>query len=280
MYDLAENAARPFVPGSSWQPSFTRDVYPVLQRTVFMQWTNSRARSGHGSGPGDFLDPAEFKKLHDPSAPGSEQARLAVWSRLRDPQNPDTSGNMPALSGLLSLTVLQYQYFTQWKDGDFVDDWNPAWNPSEPPEPPLEAFPITEQPHVLTLAALGTGVGGSFFPGIEAGSKMADEQTYQAPFRISRLIAPGELTQSLSVPWQADFKLCVQSWWPSARPGSVIVEHAGGLRPEDWARGVSTNQEMVDHWSQLGFIIRQSQSPLRYTEQQRTLTKVTGLRRL
>jgi hypothetical protein len=271
LYDLAENAARTFVPGRRWKPSFTRDIYPVLQRAVFMQWTSSQARWGHGAGFGDFLAPANFAALHELANPGGKAAREAVFNRLRDPNDPFGSGNMPQLAGGLSLTELQYNYFEQWKDGFFTDDWNPSWNPSAPPEPALEKFPIEQQPHQLTQAALGAGVGGSFSPGIETGGIFASHQSYEAPFRISHALKPGDLTQSLSVPWQADFNACSEYWWPSARPGSVIVENGGVFAPDDWARGIDSNQNMVDNWAKLGFVARQSENPLRYTEQERTL---------
>ena len=125
----------------------------------------------------------------------------------------------------------------------------------------------------------GTGVGGSFHPGIESGSVIAQESTYEQPFRISRTIQAGDLTQQLSVPWQADFRLCSQIWWPSARPGSVIVEEGGTFRAQEWTRGVQSNRQMVDDWSKLGFVIRESNSPLRYTEQERTLGALASFRR-
>ena len=90
---------------------------------------------------------------------------------------------------------------------NFIDDWPDDGDPVEPPQPTFDDIPLRDRPRALTEAALGGCVGGSFAPGIEAGSKMAEAQTYQQPFRISSEIEPGDLTQDLSVPWQADFLL-------------------------------------------------------------------------
>lgn len=269
VYDLAENAARQFTMPLNAQPSFTEDIYPVLLRAVFMQWTSSTARFGHAAGFGDFLAPAVFPLMHDKNAAGAAQARNDVFVRLRNPNGG--GGNMPDLAGGLALTDLQYSQFEQWKDGNFDDDWDANWNPSAPPEPPLSGYAVEEQPDVLNQASLETAVGGSFAPGIEAGAIIEEDSTYEEPFRISRIISAGDLTQSLSVPWQADFNLCTQVWWPSARPGSVIVDQNGNLVPEEWKRGIADNRAMVNNWSRLGFVIRQSTSPVTYTEQERTL---------
>jgi L-lysine epsilon oxidase-like protein len=180
---------------------------------------------------------------------------------------------MPDLAGGLTLTPTQYALVRKWSEGNYLDDWDNAWNPVEPPQPTLAEMPLGRQPLALTQAALGDAVGGSFNPGIEAGKKMAEPATYQHPFRISRTIAPGDLTQDLSVPWQADFNLCSQVWWPGARPGSVIVKEGPTYSAREWTRGIAGNASMVQEWSKLGFIIKDtSGGQVRYTEQERILT--------
>lgn len=268
VYDLAENAARQFGMGPPGQPSFTEDIYPVLFRSVFMQWTSSSARFGHSNGFGNFLSPTVFPLMHDKNDPAGAQARNGVFLRMRDPNDPFNSGNMPALNAGLAVTELQYAQFGMWKDGMFDDDWDPAWNPVQPPEPPLADYPVEEQPDVLTMAALDTTVGGSFAPGIEAGEIVEQASTYEDPFRISRMLSAGDLTQSLSVPWQADFQLCGRQWWPGSRPVSVIDQNGN---PVAWNRGINNNAGMVANWSKLGFVIRDANAPDRYTEQERTL---------
>lgn len=271
LYDLArDRSVPPFQILPSGPVSFTREIFPVLHRTVFMQWVSSSADRGHSAARGDFLSPAQFPLLHDRNAPGGRDVRIRVFSRLRNPQGG--GGNMPLLSGGLTLTPMQYNAFTRWAQGDFLDDWNPAWNPYNPPQPKLDELPIHAQPDALNQAALGAGVGGSFAPGIEAGNRMADPATYEQPFRISHLVAPGGLTQNLGVPWQADFKFCVESWWPSARPGVVDVPTGGSVEPKAWDRGVQDSAQMVQRWSELGFVVKDPGSPqLRYIETERTL---------
>jgi L-Lysine epsilon oxidase N-terminal/L-lysine epsilon oxidase C-terminal domain/Iron-containing redox enzyme len=80
-------------PGPQDPVSFTRDVYPILQRLVQYQWVSDRARRGHSPGrPGYFLDPDLLAALADPSLakaadgdedPNSPQRR--VFDRLRTP---------------------------------------------------------------------------------------------------------------------------------------------------------------------------------------------------
>lgn len=103
---------------------------------------------------------------------------------------------------------------------------------------------------------------------------MADNSTYEVPFRISRTVQPGEITQSLSVPWQADFNMRTQSWWPSARPGSVLVkDNDGNINPQQWTRRIHSNMDMVGKWMQLGFLFRDdASSTIEYIEKQRILS--------
>ncbi|MEN3331542.1 MAG: hypothetical protein V7641_907 [Blastocatellia bacterium] len=272
LYDLVWDRSKLFHQNPSRPASFTGVIYPVLFRAVFMQWTNSTARSGHsGSSPGNFLRPDVFPLLHDKNATGGDALRKAVFAKLRNPQGG--GGNMPLLSGGLTVTPLQYEQFSKWSQGNYKDNWDPTWDPAQPPQPKFKNFPVAQQPDVLTEAALGAGVGGAFFPGIEAGSKMADPNTYQLPFRVSHLVRSGDLTQSLSVPWQADFKFCSESWWPAARPGMVNYKEGGVLKYAAWDRGVNTAQDMVNLWSQLGFLAKDTtSSQLLYVETERTLT--------
>jgi hypothetical protein len=278
LYDLARDRS---VPPFQIQPSapvlFTQEIFPVLHRAVFMQWVSSSAKFGHASASrGDFLSPAQFPLMHDRNAPGGRDARTRVFNRLRNPQGG--GGNMPPLSGNLTVTAMQYSAFSRWAQGDFLDDWNSAWDPYNPPQPKLDELPIHARPDALNQAALGSGVGGSFFPGIEAGSRMADSATYEQPFRISHLVAAGGLTQSLGVPWQADFKFCVESWWPSARPGVVDVPTGGSVEPRAWDRGVQDSAQMVRWWSELGFVVKDpGSSQLRYIETERTLPGIVTL---
>ena len=273
LYDLARDLAGPFL----FQPnrakvSFVEDIYPVLRRTVYLQWTNASARGWHGYGEvGNFLAPDRFSEMHDRQDEAAD-ARRHVLDWLRNPDDPRGSGSMPKLAGSLTLTPTQYRCFEQWAAGEFVDDWNPQWKPEVPPTTPFDDIPVERQPDALTRAALEACVGGSFEPGIEVGDTAARPDTYEQPFRISRIISPGDLTHKLGVPWQADFRMCKEPWWPSARPASVLGNNPSGT-PVMWDRGVDDNLDMVKKWKRLGFIVRDSAAAgtVRYIESERTL---------
>ena len=88
-------------------------------------------------------------------------------------------------------------------------------------------------PDALTRIALQACVGGAFYPGIEAGRRLRDVSVYLPgePFRLSpSALRPGELTQSMALPWQADFFDCTwesdadRGWWPAQRPDDVLAE--------------------------------------------------------
>ena len=141
-----------------------------------------------------------------------------------------------------------------------------------PPERAFADIPVEEQPDALARAALDSCVGGSFNPGIEVGNTAAKQTTYEQPFRISRTISPGGLTSNLGVPWQADFKMCSDLWWPSARPNSVLEPGDPQGTTQWWDRGVRDNKDMVDKWRKLGFVVRdRTITEVTYVESERTL---------
>ena len=131
---------------------------------------------------------------------------------------------------------------------------------------------------------------------------MEDPRTYAQPFRIdANEIAAGDLTEGLSVPWQAGFNIGTGNWWPGARPVFVIVKRDGNYTTEFWTRpytavvpvvpvdvdsqniyenyrNIYENQRMahnlcmIDNWKDLGFLTRDLSvtEPL-YIETERTL---------
>lgn len=245
--------------------SFTRDIYPVLKRTVLMQWVSSLARTRHSSGlGGDFLDPALFDLLRNNNPrPGSaeRQAREHVFSKLRDPAGG--GGNMSLISGRLTVTPLMYEKFRRWYVGDFIDDWN-----SEQQVVPFEQLPVEQQPDALDRAALESMVGGSFSPGIEVGEIISDTDIYEQPFRFKSNLLPGMLTQSLSIPWQADFNLCGSGWWPGGRPNSVTSD---GINFYNWVPRRWSMNDMLHEWDKLGFIKRKEADSDIYIEDERLI---------
>jgi L-lysine epsilon oxidase C-terminal domain len=126
-------------------------------------------------------------------------------------------------------------------------------------------------------------VGGGFFPGIEVGRIMLEENTYDSsrPFRINALLPPGTLTARMAVPWQADFLLCRseddpdpdnlpdRDWWPGQRPSQVF--RGQSQERDEWAPPPPAwgFLDMVDNWSQLGFVVKEEGTD-RYVEDERS----------
>jgi hypothetical protein len=276
LYDVAYQAAvdRGWLAVPS-QPSFTRDIYPILSRAIGYSWVTRVGQTGHGPGQlGDFT--TQWAELADPQ--GRRLTRQRILARLRDPNQPPPTSMpetaMPRLhdetnsSRVLPMTRAQYTMMLNWVAGNFVNDW-----PELAPEEPL--------PEVLTRTALQSCSGGAFFPGIEVGQQVKDPSVYVQPFRLDpAAVSPGDLTKGNAVPWQADFAACEWEdhsqigWWPAQRPDEVFTDQTLGQMRE-WADGAETYEDMVAHWHQLGLILRQrlpDGSEL-FLEQQRTLPR-------
>ncbi len=261
LYDVAREAAV----ARGWvtipeAPSFTWDVYPVLSRAVGYWWVSRIAGQGHGPGRGGSFSTL-WTTLADPEAPSSVRQR--ILERLRDPGESAPSSTrftMPRLhdetnSGeVLALTATQYAILERWVAGQFVGDWSTA----QPDPDPLVA---------LSRAPLESCSGGPFFPGIEAGAIMTEPALYSEPYRLDAdSLEPGALTAGNALPWQADIYACRfdsqkgLGWWPAQRPDQVFPDLAsiGALRSEDWDRGVSMFEGMVENWDQLGVVVEQS----------------------
>lgn len=249
MYDLALDLA---IQGFNYpvapEVSFTRDIYPILARATFMQWASGSARAGHGPGSsGNFLAPALFDLLRNNGA-SSSGARNGVFVRLKNPGGG--GGNMPPLFGL-ALTPHQYELCRRWRDGQFLSDWPSGRAPDDPPEVvPFTQLAGLDQALALDEASLFSGVGGSFNPGIEVGERFSQLAAYTQPFRIDPAHGAGYLTETLSIPWQADFNLCGHGWWPGGRPNSVSGD---GVSFHNWVP-FSGMDEMVQSWWKLGFL--------------------------
>ncbi len=245
--------------------SFTRDIYPILERTVLLQWVSQLAHKGHGpgTGGGNFLKPFRLKALSSNTS-ANKKARWDVYKRLRRPGG-DGIANMPRLHPGLDpdnpftsredqpaqLTSLQLELMHKWENGQFTPDWQAP----PPVPPPFQQIPMANQPLALDKAALDACIGGPFWPGIEAGYIMARKDTYRLPFRIndSKFLA-GSITAGLACPWQADFKDCGAGWWPAQRPDWVIKRNG---TPGDWMPSSWTAKDMVDNWSTLRFVLQQ-----------------------
>ena len=265
-YDQAKNVdAMHFHPQLMLgKPSFTSDIFPILESTYRLQWVSSDARSIHGEqGSANFLDNQTLVQLASESTQ-NQQRRQAIFDRLCEPgtyavgpKMAPAPKNMPKLySGVdpndrtkfqhASLTQLQYLNMKKWADGDFVNDWQ-----GKPAPVAFPKIPIGQQPHSLTKAALEACIGGPFYPGIESTYLMALSDTYGGPYRIDPSKPAGFLTELMAVPWQADYFVCGAFWWPAQRPVSVKV----GKEFKEFSRGINNYSGMVQHWSNLGFIV-------------------------
>ncbi|HBE62125.1 MAG TPA: hypothetical protein DDX19_05030 [Rhodopirellula baltica] len=260
---------------SDYRPSYTNEIYPILHRASQQGWVNKLANLGH---VGAHLSRHDDLSL-EPDANGDphQAARTAIFSKLRDPDNPGSSGNMPRLTGDLdgavyptqglTFTRTQFHLMRQWKDGKFVNDWAGAFTPE-----------ATVSARGLDIAALESCAGGAFFPGIEVNrivalrlniydvdsSDRADEIRLK-PASIDQLRSPGYLTEGNALPWQADFLKCAGSWWPAQRPDEVF-EHSGSSQVA-WTRGkISNHKDMVQRWHELGIVVQVGEE---YHEQER-----------
>lgn len=211
--------------------SYTRDVFPILQRATDTRWVESI-----GAFPHAWTHPVISTPL-----------REAIFNRLKQ-----AGGNMPPLNGSDGqLTPVQFAHMQRWKDNNFTNDWAGV------PAPEANITPAG-----MDQAALEACVGGAFFPGIEAGGLDAGDRpilaaaNYSETFRVNHgTVPPGTISMSMALPWQADFKACGDNWWPVPRPNEVFPQ--GQSAQQEWDRGVASMDEMVTKWHSLGFVVEQ-----------------------
>ncbi|RUS35542.1 ferritin-like-domain-containing protein [Jimgerdemannia flammicorona] len=307
LYDVIEDANQKKQYGTSGsnysipEVQYYRDIEPLLLRPVLISWVNANANFVHGvEGRGYFLSDDWRQKLSD-NTDDAKIYRQSVFGRIRFPEVPEyqiartgqASGYfMPKLSGdggyttrgdpqtWVSLTQLQYERLRKWANGEFKTDYHP------PKYTRIEDYPIHEQPDKLTEAAIEWVIGAPLYPGIEVTWNSEDPDTFQNPkikhaaFRYSTKFKPGDISMSMSLPWQSDFYECQAHWWPSTRPDDVVPEAeykaikdkvpldeiAAKLNDKrvSWDRGLSQsyhqggyggNTDMAKKWHQLGFVV-------------------------
>ncbi len=217
--------------------SYTNDIYPILQRARDTQWVE--VTNGAHTWADPVLTPA---------------VKTAIFNKLKTPNPPGGGGDMPDLNNSGSdddrLTPVQYQHMSNWVNNvNFTNDWAGV---------PAPQASIT--PDGLDRAALENCVGGAFFPGIETGGLPSDYRPsidttiYAEAYRLKATTAPGTLSHVMALPWQNDFYQCASNWWPVPRPNVVI---RNGMTGQSFTGGmVSSAQDMVDKWHNLGFILR------------------------
>jgi len=239
LYDVAYQAAV----SNQWlsvpqPPSYKSDILPILKAVSEYRFVS------------DFAFWEAF---------GRDWAALGKVANtaLREATRNDMIQIEDFLVAHFKFTSAQSDMLDSWVAGNFIEDFDAA-----------EAVDAVT-PDGLDRASLEQGVGGGFFPGIEAGIMCTYRELYAAPFRIRRdpfqhgarqyLPSAGFMTRNMACPWQADFWECSfqgpdSIWWPAQRPLEILVRDNGNLVRRNWDRGVSSHRELVQHVMELGFL--------------------------
>jgi L-Lysine epsilon oxidase N-terminal/L-lysine epsilon oxidase C-terminal domain len=212
--------------------SFTKDVFPILNRFGRLRWVNPKS---------DWSDVSnDWPVLADKSG-ANAQFRKKNANLVRGIQTKPLLLNY-------ALTKRQHDVLSAWEAGTFDSDWAGI---------PQPVNTITADG--LTRAALESCVGQGFFPGIEASIVVTNKTLYSSPFgfRINHaVVKPGDLTGLMALPWQADFLKCAGEWWPSQRP-DVVRPNANSTDTVDWGRKITDHKSMVSNAKRLGFVVAQ-----------------------
>ncbi|NJK67759.1 MAG: hypothetical protein HC789_11590 [Microcoleus sp. CSU_2_2] len=239
LYDIAFQAAV----DRGWMvspatPSFRNDILPIVQRGANLRWVDKWD---------SFLpllqDPAILASKTDPTAAALRSSVFAQLVAIEDFE----------ILNDFKFTQVQKDILNNWLSLNFVDDFSA----------PLATSSLT--PSNLDRVSLEQGVGGGFFPGIEAGILMTNSAIYSEPFRLTRstfidggasvLLEAGSITARMAVPWQADFLKCSSGWWPAQRPNKVMLNTADVEPNQNWIPGGTTHPQLVENFGRLGFIV-------------------------
>ncbi|MFA6557162.1 MAG: LodA/GoxA family CTQ-dependent oxidase [Candidatus Obscuribacterales bacterium] len=254
LFDIATQAAVE----SGWanvpaQPSFNKDILPILKAVSNLQWVSKKQIWRQFSN--------DWVQLGTRGTPASDALRNQTYQLL-------TSLETGTILNF-HFTALQRNNLQMWDSGAFISDYDPA------------IAPHVITPEGLDKASLEQGVGGGFYPGIEAGIIMTYKELYASPYRITRATFtshtrnlnphPGFISRNMACPWQADFLKCAAQdggvWWPAQRPIEVKVVAAAGLEYKAFMAGVETHQSLIDNFGKLGVVEhRNSDSSLIETE--------------
>ncbi|MBQ4860707.1 LodA/GoxA family CTQ-dependent oxidase [Pseudoalteromonas sp. MMG013] len=288
MRDIAVGAHMLPVPG---KPSFTHDILPIFQRMTDLQWVNAGFAAGFGwQSPFDFTSELWLTRLSDPSATWQE-SRRTLFNNFRnldtqfdigenpmsvtawDPTNASLSPQQwPWIYGdamsidanesprqFLTLTRLQLNALSQWVDGEFIADYDPARTAPTA----IDDVPVTEQPDMLTKAAMDFCLADAFHPGCEMTWPMRSVGMYSEAFRLRHaedtspthdvnfgpVLTPhtalsfdgpinngqiaGGITRWMAIPWQTDTASCrdgyntaldpyLPTFWPARVPNNML----------------------------------------------------------
>lgn len=262
------------------RPSFTKDILPIFQRMTDLQWVNAGFAGGFGfGGPFNYTTNEWIKKLSNPSSAyiemrrtisnnfrridvtGSEAPQLWPWLYGDAISIPSTG----SVRQHATLSNLQLEFLDQWVKGDFDADYQDRTGCLHQPKPlTIDSLPISEQPDMLTKAAMDFCLADAFHPGCEMTWPMRSSGMYMAPFRLKHATktpvdttyygptmnsdiltlakgpilggqAAGGITRWMAIPWQTDTASCrdgytsdydpyLPTFWPARVPNNILNE--------------------------------------------------------
>ena len=251
--------------------SFHKDVLPILTRLSGLQWVNKGFADSFGKGSAmDFEDPTLVAKLMDKSnaefrtsirnlfrLPNSDRSNPRLWPM----QYGDAYGSFSndAINNHFIVPPIPALHLQRWIDGNYLIERGS--DVSLLPRR-LSDVPLSEQPEMLTRAALHFCIADAFHPGCELSWPMRHASMYSAPFRIKQrpdgvslpdygdkltqeivlredgplhAQGPGDLTKWMAIPWQGDTIFCrsgyepefdpfLPTFWPARVPNHVLSE--------------------------------------------------------
>ena len=211
LYDVARDVMvngkrKPLEKKPEGKLSFKEEIYPFFQRLGLMEWTSAAANLREGwIETQDFLNEAFIQKLADPSE-SNKPLREKVFGNFRSPEDYKFYDNetpfdenikykIPYMLGSgvnydfspahwFTMPALQYWILKQWRDGNFVNDFNVQSKAEKTLN--FEDIPLDQQPMALTRSALEPLSGGAFHPGVELTWPLRQQAIYSdtEPYRI------------------------------------------------------------------------------------------------
>ncbi len=236
------------------RPSFKNDILPIFQRMTDLQWVNAGFAGAFGfGGQFNYTTTEWIKRLGNPS-PAYMEMRRSISNNFRRfevsgaeapqlwPWMYGDAISIPSTGSVrqhATLSTLQLEFLDQWVKGDFDADYVDMTGCPHIPKPPtIDDLPITEQPDMLTKAAMEFCLADAFHPGCEMTWPMRSSGMYMSAFRIkhAKKTPPvntmyygpmmnndtlplakgpilggqvaGSITRWMAIPWQTDTASC------------------------------------------------------------------------
>ena len=225
--------------------SFSRDIYPLLQRMTGLQWVNKGFAALFGAGgPLNFDDPQAIDRICRIHGADDtyQELRRGFYNAFRQvgqlaPQAwpniyGDEFGTFPVdfPENHLPIWKTADDRLQKWVNGDFEADWGQVHPPVD-----LADVPLAEQPNMLDRAAMHFCLADAFHPGCEMTWPMRHISMYSGPYRLKQRApgapepdygpvltqdialgpngplheqGPGALTRWMALPWQMDTAGC------------------------------------------------------------------------